>query len=230
MKMFPALLAVSLAFLTGCAPARRDDADAFKLDLPGPTLAARVPEGYELKNRHIRVVIDDKSGDVAYWGSVDGARNLLTAQPVRIIELGPGATFIESHSVGYVEARDDQTWQYLGEDDANKIGWRKIYCLNGDDLNISLLSQNRGEARMVCFGLSGGNDFEPALVKQIPDTEHFLGRSAFGTVQFHGFNENHNQLAMPPFLLVADAHLLRPGERISWTMQWRCKLSAATAK
>src|ERR1700744_5078587 len=115
-----------LGLLSACAAQKPE---TYAYDLPGPTKAERIPSGYSLQNKHLQVVIDSVSGDVVYFGKPDQKLNLLD-QPVRIV------------NDGYVEARDEQTWQYMGEDAKNHFTWRKIYCLDGDHLNISILCKN----------------------------------------------------------------------------------------
>jgi hypothetical protein len=212
----------------------------YQLDLPGPTLASREASGYELKNRHVSVVIGDKTGDVVYWGSIDGSQNAAlwagdssrlpalrvfidqivapstepATQPVMAL---PGA-FELSNSDGYVEARDDQTWQYLGEDIEHQIGWRKIYCLDGDHLNVSMLVQNRRKVP-VTIQLALGDSAVPPKRAWV-SSEIFETEAYQFILHLQAYNEFHGVAARPPYFLLSDVHTLKPDERISWTMQW----------
>lgn len=117
-----------------CAPRHTE---SFDFHNPGPTLLSKDPAGYVLRNRDIRVVIGEESGDVSYWGSTDGKHNLLAAAGARAsIEGEPSAP-----TAGYLEKRDEETWQYLGEA-KGAFAWRKIYCLHGNSLYVSYLVEN----------------------------------------------------------------------------------------
>src|SRR5207302_682496 len=43
----------------------------------GPTLMSRVDGGFELRNRRVRAVIDERTGNLVYWGNDEARRNLL---------------------------------------------------------------------------------------------------------------------------------------------------------
>src|SRR5690606_31887603 len=112
----------------------------------GPTTLARVSGGYELRNRLIRVVIDETHGDVLYWGAPDGSQNLV-ASPGSAVAVR-GADHPTGSTQGYIEKRDDQTWQYIGEDATGQVGWRKIYCLDGHSLLATYIVQNQDTTRL----------------------------------------------------------------------------------
>src|SRR5262249_22784347 len=137
--------------------------------------------GYELKNREIRVLIDEKTGDVTYWGSVDGKANFLNSTGVTVSFQGdPTTTFTD----GYIEKRDDQTWQFMGTD-ASQIRWRKIYCLEGRSLAVTYLIENlRKEPMKSRIALTH-------QLKGIGDTETIRFNIPGGAASIQTFNEKH---------------------------------------
>ena len=129
----PTLVVLHIALLvTGCAKTVSHP-DPAPLDLPGPTTLSREPAGYVLSNRHARVVIDERTGDVVAWGRHG-------QPPARVIaslwawdgRLGRDGVADATVTAGHVEPRDEQTWQFLGTDPRLNVGWRKIYVLEGD--------------------------------------------------------------------------------------------------
>jgi hypothetical protein len=156
-----------LPMLVCCAAQSRDASrDAAVVDVPGPTMQAKVAGGYELKNRRLRVLLDPHTGDVIFFGErspadVDIAAS--TTQPSPGTEsdaIGSGRFQTLLNGVapaldGYVEARDDQTWEFLGDDPQSHTRWRKIYCLDGDRLMASFLVDNQtGSALPVIVSLA----------------------------------------------------------------------------
>ena len=141
-RLLPTMIAVVLLILiSGCtAPTQPPASQPFvpiaiqpisttfdPARIPGPTRLAKVAEGYELTNTLYRVVIDDQTGNVIYWGFIDQSRNMVFHRGIYATLTNlPDAVM---HN-GYIEKRDEQTWQFFGEDD-NHISWRKIYCLDG---------------------------------------------------------------------------------------------------
>jgi hypothetical protein len=181
--------------------------------ITGPAVLAKVQGGYELRNRWQRVVIDEQSGDVAFWGPVGSDRNLLL-QPgiIARLEDAPDTTI-----AGYVEKRDDQTWQYIGED-SDGVGWRKIYCLEEESLYVTYIVQNlRKEPRTLRIALRP--NFAGMRMSQ-PGPDTLAGRNAFGEVSLLAFNVTRQPATQPSYLL-SDEHTLKPGERISFTTEWR---------
>lgn len=184
--------------------------------LAGPTLMRKVSGGYELKNRHVRAVIDDQTGDLIYWGRSITDRNLVLRPGITASLTGqPDATM-----QGYIEKRDDQTWQFIGED-SNKICWRKIYCLEGDSLLISILIQNQRTEPL-----------ETTIQFQAPfagvrilrhERDQFEALTGFGTIHLQAYNEfpASTPAQALPVVLLSDPHTLRPQERISFTTEWK---------
>jgi hypothetical protein len=183
---------------------------------PGATELARVPAGYELRNRDVRVVIDEHTGDVVTWGTPTQSRNTVAGpRGVHVAIAG----LPDVPPAGYVEKRDDQTWQFFGPD-ANGVTWRKVYNLDHDSLLVSFVIQNDRPVPL------------PAAVQVIADltdlrvavhtAEQFTGTGGYGTVTLHGWNVAHTgpppQL---PVLLQSDTFTLKPGEREGYTTEWR---------
>jgi hypothetical protein len=207
-------------------------ATASPLDLPGPTLMTKVADGYELMNRHIRLVIDEKTGDAIHWGSADGSIDVLHGRPMRSWLSDSGVATPD----GYVEKRDDQTWQYIGEDKPSGIGWRRTYCLDGEHAYVTFLIQNQRPGEVTtAIGLlpTDPPSFGPGDVVWQPDQYEATTSPVAGGVgvTLRAFNERHpsswaelfgeaaTRPAVSP-LIVSDLHHLKPGERISWTMDW----------
>jgi hypothetical protein len=203
------------ALLFGCALPPATRRDAYELDLAGPTLMSRVENGYELKNRHVRLVIDENTGDVSFWGDAAGGANLVPRGVVAraVITAEPHAR--SNPPQGYVEQRDEQTWQYIGEDPEG-FGWRKIYCLDSDALYVTCLVQNLRD-QPIAIRIEVKPGFEAAgltspgpLTLQVQTDRHVATLHAF------------NQGAVPQSddSLTSDPHELKPAERISFTMGW----------
>lgn len=184
--------------------------------LAGPTLMRKVPGGYELKNRHVRAIIDDQTGNLIYWGRSTTDRNLVL-QPGIVASLAglPDATM-----QGYIEKRDDQTWQFIGED-SNRTGWRKIYCLEGDSLLISILVQNQ-RAEPLDVTIQFQAPFAGVRILR-HDRDQFEALTGFGTIHLQAYNEFPATSPAPPLpvVLVSDPHTLQAQERISFTTEWK---------
>ena len=176
---------------------------------------ARVANGYELKNDRVRVVIADKTGDVIFWGTPTG-RNLLL-QPGIVARLTGQR---ESPSAGYVEPRDQQTWQFFGPD-ANHITWRKIYCLDGFNLLASFIYQNDTKGPIDGAVQLTGNLADVRVQQHAVD--HFAGTSVFGPVTLLAFNADQNPTTRPvfPVLLQSDTRRCAPGDRLTFTTEWK---------
>lgn len=202
----------------GCQATDVSLAEGFDLPRSGPTTMARVAEGYELKNRQIRVVIDELDGRIVYWGASDGQRNLLGERGVSI-EL---AGLPVSATVGYIEKRDDQTWQFIGVDEQADVGWRRIYCLEGLSLLATFIVQNTGDQPIDSSMTLRAHLADPGG-RRIERADLFTMQSTLGLVSIRGFREHSGVLPADatPATLVSDDFQLQPGERYSFTTEWR---------
>ena len=172
----------------------------------------RVSGGYELRNRSVRVVIDDATGDVVFWGP-PGRNAVAGRRGIHSVIVGQP----DAAATGSVEKRDDQTWQFYGAD-ANGVTWRKVYNLDHDSLLVSYLIRNdRNEPVTATVAVVG----ELGDVRVTAhDAEQFTAVGPVGTVSLHGFNAAHG--GPPPAALIrSDAFPLKPGERQSYTTEWR---------
>jgi hypothetical protein len=184
--------------------------------IAGPTVMSRVDNGYELRNRLFRVVISDQTGDVIFWGAVDQPRNMVFQRGIYTTLTGlPDAPL---H--GYIEQRDEQTWQFFGEDD-NHVTWRKIYCLERSSLLVSIMVQNNRPAPLVA-AIQINADFVSLRV-QHHDPELFIGVGGYATVEIKGYNEFRTVQTPPPLpvIIQSDTFYLKPQERQSYTSRWR---------
>ncbi len=183
---------------------------------PGPTEMARVANGYELRNRDVRVVIDPATGDVVTWGTPAQPRNTVAGPR------GIHATLANLPDVppaGYVEKRDDQTWQFYGSD-ANRVTWRKVYNLDHDSLLVSFVIQNDRPTPLPAAVRVVGDLTDLRIAAH--DPEQFTGTGGYGTVSLHGWNIAHGQPPPAlPVLLQSDMFTLQPGERQGYTTEWR---------
>jgi len=209
---------LGLISVLGCQRAELPLAERFDLPHTGPTAMSRVAEGYELKNRQIRIVIDEVDGRIVYWGSADGQRNLLGERGVSIAL----ASLPASAPVGYVEKRDDQTWQYIGEDPQAHVGWRRIYCLEGLSLLATFIVQNTGDQPIDSSMTLRAHLADPGG-RRIAQADLFTMQSTLGLVSIRGFRETPGMLPADaePATLLSDRFQLQPGERYSFTTEWR---------
>jgi hypothetical protein len=184
--------------------------------LAGPTLMRKVAGGYELKNRHIRAVIADDTGNLIYWGRAGIDRNLLM-KPGASVQL---AGVVAAPMKGYVEKRDDQTWQFIGEDDQH-VEWRKIYCLEGNSLLISVLVKNLRDQPLDAT-IEFQAPFAGVRIAQ-RGRDVFEAITGFGTIHLQAYNEfPATAPAVPlPVVLMSDPHTLQPQQRISFTTEWK---------
>jgi hypothetical protein len=192
-------------------------AERFDPQRSGPTTLHRVSGGYELRNRIIRVVIDESSGDVVYWGSTDGSQNLLASVGSASALRGIGGAVS-----GYVEKRDDQTWQYIGEGAEGQMGWRKIFCLDGHSLLGTYIVENRGKARLDAL-IAVRIPLAEGVSTTIAQPDLYQVRSSMGPVILRGFRERpyDRYFDDPVATLLSDNFQLRPDERFSFTTEWR---------
>jgi hypothetical protein len=184
--------------------------------LAGPTLMRKVAGGYELKNRHIRAVVADDTGNLIYWGRAGTDRNLLMKPGASVQLAGISAVPMK----GYIEKRDDQTWQFIGEDDQN-VGWRKIYCLEGDSLLISILVKNQRDVPLDATIEFQAPFAGVRIVRRANDAYEAL--TGFGAIHLQAYNEfpaTAPAVALP-VVLVSDPHTLQPQQRISFTTEWK---------
>jgi hypothetical protein len=182
---------------------------------PGPTQLSKVLGGYQLLNRLYRVVISEQTGDVIFWSTDTESRNMLFHRGIYTTLTG----LPDAPPHGYIEKRDPQTWQFFGEDD-NHITWRKIYCLSGEAMQVSIMIQNhRADSLTTAIQINGDL---PSLRIQHHDPEQFTGIGGYGTVSLQGFNEFHSPTSQPalPTLLQSDTFHLKPTEWQSYTSQW----------
>lgn len=189
--------------------------DAYDVPLPGPTLMSKVPGGYELRNRWTRVVIDEKTGDILFWAPAGATRNLLPHEGIEALPDQP----LDQKPDGYVEARDEQTWQYLGED-ASHIAWRKIYSLDGRALHASFLMQNNTTQTLSAIEPRLWAEFASLRI-DTHDGQLFEGSTSTTAVRVRAFVERSGPAsATLPVILVGDKQPLKPGQRISLTTEW----------
>jgi hypothetical protein len=183
---------------------------------PGPTTMSRVAAGYELRNQSARLVIDARTGDVIWWGTLPGGSNLAVG-PRGIHAAVAGLPDVPPD--GYVEKRDDQTWQFYGPD-ANGVVWRKVYNLDHDSLLVSFIVQNtRSTPLPVEIQLRGDLG---SLRVTAHDPEQFTADGPAGTVSLHGWNPTHGHPPPAlPVLLASDPFTLKPDERQGYTTEWQ---------
>jgi hypothetical protein len=171
----------------------------------------KVEGGYELTNRKIRIVIYERTGDVTYLGGVN--ENFLGEGGISLHLLNQQSAAPD----GYVEKRDEETWQYLG-DTLTGIRWRKIYSLHHDAVAVTALIENRTRdpidtAIAVRAAFDGG--------EAVTQTADVHARKIGGvTVRLQAFNEGKPE--KPEWsTLIGDFRTLKPNERIGITMEWK---------
>lgn len=222
------LLPCIAPLLTGCgqpqtAPATKPavpiaaqpvDTD-FNPAAAGPTVMSRVPGGYELINSQFRVVISEQTGDVIYWGYADKIRNVVSQRGIYTTL----SALPETPVKGYVEQRDDDSWQFMG-DDENHITWRKIYRLDKDHLDVSIMIQNnRPDPLDTAININGDL---PGATFMHRDPELLQAFGKYGVITLEGWNVTHSPATQPvlPTLVQSDVLHLKPQERQSYTSMW----------
>lgn len=161
----------------------------------GPTTKSKDSTGYVLRNRKLAVKIDEQTAAAILWPEYP--MNTLV-RPDRVVPSFSSQS--DSSPIhGYVESRDEETWQYFGQSADGIIGWRIVYNLYLDSLNVSYIVQN--------------NSKEPITGHVVlPSVEH---------VAVQPFNENSSLNApVADGSIRSDEHTLKPGERISFTTRW----------
>ncbi len=202
-----------------CAPPPRPP-DAFEIDLPGPALMEKADGGYELKNRHIRLVIDGHSGDASYFGVAEGGGSALGPAGLAAVRFSQAGG-----ADGYVEKRDEQTWQFYGRDAEGAI-WRKIYCMEGDCVFVTYLIENQSGAGLEDHVLLWVDLDRPTYSVRLPAL--LEAQTPAGRLTMRGFVQQHD---LSPTTASAtrravdsmrgDTFTLKPGERASFTMEWK---------
>jgi hypothetical protein len=160
----------------------------------GPTTLHKAADGYELRNRQWVVTIDPVTGGarLAHAGGVptDLADWVLpTFEPL-------------AHSApadGYLESRDVETWQFFGQSRDGAVGWRIVYCLYYNQLNVTYLVTNQTHQPVTGYvQLHGGKDIAIQPFNEDPTLNHpTAGQPARG-----------------------DPCTLQPGERINFATRW----------
>jgi len=183
-----ALCCVTALMLASCASAHLNSVQGEY----GPTKPSKSSAGYVLSNRKMAVTIDETTG-CATLALLDQKASVERVMPTF------GSASDSSPTAGYVESRDEETWQFIGQSKDGKIGWRVVYCLYFDQLNVSYIVQNKTESPMMgCVQLHGSRP-----------------------TSIHPFNEEHSFDALVrDGVIRSDEHTLKPGERMSFTTRW----------
>jgi hypothetical protein len=216
------VMIIALPLIASAAAGCASQNNPYAYDEPGATLMADTPAGYTLTNHHLRLLIDTKTGDAISFGPARGG------DPIGIAATRSGAL---RPTQGYLEARDIETWEYLGNEIGSKISWRKIYCLDGDRLLVTYLIRNEGK---VPIDTQIGIAPLPIAATQPASTQPAATQTAMswrfegpnsdaivsGSYRIKCFNESIVSAPRPTELLRNDARPLAPGEGIAWTMVW----------
>lgn len=181
------ILCTILVGLAGCTSTHSRQSDY------GPTLQRKSAMGYQLINRRIGIQINGRLG-IARQISPNGLMGKLSVWP-------SFSTSDDSLPVdGYVESRDEETWQYFGCSKDGKLEWRIIYCLYYDQLNVTYIVRNRTED---------------------PIDGHICLRND-AHIAIQPFNETAELNAVSTKLHIgSDNRRLMPGERMNFATRWK---------
>lgn len=161
--------------------------------LYGPTVQVKLPSGYQLLNRKIAILIHDQNGFASRM-SPGGCMSQFSIFPT------VGGDTETSPTDGYVEARDEETLQYIGQSKDGRFGWRIVYCLYYDHLNVTYLLQNKTpEPVTVVIRLSNA---AYAAIQPFNEDPTLNATSADGSVR-------------------SDERTLKPGERMNFATRWK---------
>ena len=156
----------------------------------GPTIMAKTNGHYTLVNRKLKVEIDEVTGStsLAMLGSTAPAEPLVPKfEP--LADSNPVA--------GYVESRDDETWQYFGDSKDGRLAWRLVYNLYYDGLNVTYIVQNK-----TAQPITG-----------------YIALPTVKGVSIQPFNESQ-QFNQPGGLIRSDNLTINPGERKNFATRW----------
>jgi hypothetical protein len=192
---------------------------------------SRAADGYVLSNRRIRVVVDPDRGDVLFFGMADGSRDALAGARLSIACSATDGTTPTTGPAGFLQARDEQTWEYIGEDQAlgsGTVRWRKLYTLDANRLLVSFVLENRGQkpldGTMVLRAIGPNvpghvSENGDVFIEDVPPTTHSGARRI--SIQIKAYNLSPQPAPASPGLLQSDPFILAPGQRIAWTQVWR---------
>jgi len=119
-----------------------------------------------------------------------------------VVQPSMGGDYDTTPTDGYVEARDEETLQYIGQSKDGRFGWRIVYCLYYDQLNVTYIVQNKTAAPISGF-IRLRNDGHVTI--QAFDEEALLNVQA------------------PDGSVRSDERTLKPGERMNFATRWTLK-------
>ncbi len=183
----PLLLVAALSMASCVSPRIPDPLQAQF----GPTLMQKSPGGYELTNRKLAAHIDEQTGAIALFrlGSPAPAGVSPTFEPAAA----------SSPQGGYIESRDEETWQYFGTSKDGRLGWRIVCCLHVNELEVSYIVQNK-----TAEPITG-----------------YVRLPAPPGVKIESFDEDPSLSGPRPDGSVrADERTLAPNERINFATRW----------
>lgn len=196
----------------------------------GATHRERDALGYTLRNDLLQLTLDPATGDVVYFGAPTGSESFFTPTPdhhalsIRI------AGHEQTATDGYVEPRDEQTWQYIGDD--SLLRWRKIYNLDHNRIIATFLVQNITSQpitfELILAGTPAAEWTASSAGPELTTLTRPMPGPANQSVEFRGF-VIHPDAARPltgPQLLRSDSFTLQPQERISFTTEWTYRAMA----
>ena len=158
----------------------------------GPTTKSKSDRAYELLNRQLAAEIDETTGGVRLVRRID------SKLPPFVVPTFTGSADSTPAS-GYIESRDEETWQYFGDSQDGKIGWRIVYCLYYNQLNVTYIVQNKSKE---------------------PLTGHVV-LSGFRRVTIQPFNEDPSlNTVATTGTIRSDERTLKPDERINLATRW----------
>ncbi len=157
----------------------------------GPTVKERAGNEYVLRNRRYSFSIMDEYGTVR----VTDAKVFELVAPW----FSPDNFTPEG---GYIESRDEETWQYIGDSSGGKINWRIVYCLYYDQLNVTYIVQNKSDKPVTGY-------------IALPATQQIF---------IQPFNEDPTlNKPVADGSVRSDERTLKPGERMNFATRWTLK-------
>lgn len=219
----PWLLLLTVSILTACTPQPTLVSTSDPI-AAGATDRSQEKLGYTLRNDLLQITLNPTTGDVAYLGAPTGKESFLAAPAGQDLLITRIAGHESLAPAGYVEARDEQTWQYIGED--SLLRWRKIYSLDHNRIIATFLVQNISD-QPITFSLILSGQPATGWTRQSsgPDLTTFSRKNPEGadqTLEFRGFviRPDSDQPLKTEEILRSDEFALPAGARISFTTEW----------